>query len=99
MSSATSQPSRTGIITSSRTTSGRSLRIRSSASSPLSASSHFQPLAARLIRQISRIETSSSTIKIRRPVCGCCADIGVPVAKLATDGRRQGAVSDYGPKG
>src|SRR5215213_6929619 len=59
-SSATCQPSRPGIITSSSTTSGSSLRAFSSPVGPSLASSTSIPSASRLTRQRRRIGASSS---------------------------------------
>src|SRR5689334_23735220 len=59
-SSATCQPSRPGIITSRRITSGSSLRAFSSPVGPSLASSTSIPSASRFTRQRSRIGASSS---------------------------------------
>src|SRR5437764_209626 len=67
-SRATDQPSSSGIITSSSTRSGRSLRAHSSPARPSAASSTSMPAAARLTRQRSLIERSSSTTSTRRAV-------------------------------
>src|SRR5947209_458097 len=64
-SSATRQPSRPGIITSSRITSGISARAVSSPLGPSAASSTSIPSASRLTRQSSRIGASSSITRTR----------------------------------
>src|SRR5215218_7608890 len=64
-SSATCQPSRPGIITSSRITSGSSLRAFSSPVGPSLASSTSIPSASRLTRQSRRIGASSSITSTR----------------------------------
>src|SRR5687767_1913700 len=58
--SATRQPSRPGIITSSRITSGGSARAFSSPDGPSAASATFIPSASRFTRQSSRMGASSS---------------------------------------
>src|SRR5215211_5246615 len=71
-SSATCQPSRPGIITSSRITSGSSLRAFSSPVGPSLASSTSIPSASRLTRQRRRIGASSSitSTRVMRPLLG-----------------------------
>src|SRR5207249_2819966 len=69
-SSATCQPSSPGIITSSRITSGSSLRAFSSPVGPSLASSTFIPSASRFTRHRRRIGASSSitsTVVIESP--------------------------------
>src|SRR5215203_7137256 len=90
-SSATRQPSSAGIITSSRITSGRSLRAISSPLGPSLASSTVMSSASRLTRQSSRIGGSSSMTRTRvfTSESTCALTSALDTRALPSDARRR----------